>query len=483
MPLRPRASPIATASSEVQRARTRYIALADIEPESDGFYLDKTFAWETKYDYRITSVTLVHSQGVNMAVEGDDSKPVETFTRDIYPPAEPTGLQAVFSSVGQKPFIDLTWAPNMESDLAGYNVFRRVGGGEPVKLNQQLVPVPSFRDESVRAGQDLRLLCLGGGLARQRKPALSRNHRSCSRQAIMEPPMRFCRYQFDNAVRYGLIESTVSRSGFHSRHSDELPAGASDFERGAPVEIPLTSVRLLAPVIPSKIVCIGRNYREHAKELNHPIPTEPLIFLKPPSAVLAPGGTIFRPTSLSQRVDHEGELGVVIGKRCHGLREGDDVRDYILGYTCVNDVTARDLQNKDGQWSRAKGFDTFCPIGPVVVSGLDPWKGVRVQTRVNGQIRQDGTTADFLFPARRYYALYLAGDDARTRRRYRHRNSCRGQSVTGRRYSRSHRRGRRNASQTRSLMPVVGALRAATALRSARNSNIPIRAMLCTTSS
>ena len=145
-------------------------------------------------------------------------------------------------------------------------------------------------------------------------------------------------------------------------------------------------------------MCIGRNYREHAKELNHAIPTEPLIFLKPPSAVLAPGGSILRPVSLSQRVDHEGELGVVIGKRCRGLREGDEVREFILGYTCVNDVTARDLQNKDGQWSRAKGFDTFCPIGPVVVDGLDPWGGVRVQTRVNGELRQDGTTADFIFP-------------------------------------------------------------------------------------
>jgi 2-keto-4-pentenoate hydratase/2-oxohepta-3-ene-1,7-dioic acid hydratase in catechol pathway len=150
-------------------------------------------------------------------------------------------------------------------------------------------------------------------------------------------------------------------------------------------------------VSPSKIVCIGRNYREHAKELNHAIPTEPLIFLKPPSAVLAPGGTIERPTSLSQRVDHEGELGVVIGKRCRNLKARDDVREFILGYTCVNDVTARDLQNKDGQWSRAKGFDTFCPIGPVVVSGLNPWEGVGVQTRVNGELRQDGTTADFIF--------------------------------------------------------------------------------------
>ena len=133
-----------------------FIALADVEPEADGFYLDKTFAWETKYDYRITSVTLVHSQSVDMAVEGDDSKAVTTFTRDIYPPAEPTGLQAVFSSVGQKPFVDLTWAPNMESDLAGYNVFRQVNGGATLILNKQLVPVPSFRDESVVPGKTYR---------------------------------------------------------------------------------------------------------------------------------------------------------------------------------------------------------------------------------------------------------------------------------------------------------------------------------------
>jgi len=130
-----------------------YIALADIEPASEGFYLDKTFGWETKYDYRITSVTLVHSQTINMSVEGDDSKATEIFTRDIYPPAEPTGLQAVFSSVGQMPFVDLTWAPNMESDLAGYNVFRRLAGGAAVKLNKLLVAVPSFRDDNVVPGK------------------------------------------------------------------------------------------------------------------------------------------------------------------------------------------------------------------------------------------------------------------------------------------------------------------------------------------
>lgn len=133
-----------------------YIGIADVEPVPGGSYLDKTFSWETKYDYRITSVTFVHSQGVNMVVEGADSKPVTTFTRDVYPPSEPTGLQAVFSSVGQKPFVDLTWAPNFEGDLAGYNIFRSVGNAAPEKLNHQLVTVPSFRDESVVPGESYR---------------------------------------------------------------------------------------------------------------------------------------------------------------------------------------------------------------------------------------------------------------------------------------------------------------------------------------
>lgn len=161
--------------------------------------------------------------------------------------------------------------------------------------------------------------------------------------------------------------------------------------------IPLEEAILLAPVRPSKIVCVGRNYREHAAELGHDIPKEPLLFLKAPSALLAPGGVVKRP-KLSQRVDYEGELGVVIGKKCHQPSGDKDLRAYILGYTCVNDVTARDLQNKDGQWSRAKGFDTFCPVGPLVVDGLDPWAGVGVETRVNGEVRQHGNTRDFIFP-------------------------------------------------------------------------------------
>ncbi|MGB8768987.1 MAG: hypothetical protein WCC92_05195 [Candidatus Korobacteraceae bacterium] len=130
-----------------------YTVLNDVEPAAMGSYLDKTFGWETKYEYRITTVTQVASHDIKTTVEGADSKPVEVFTRDIYPPAQPVGLQAVFSSVGQKPFIDLTWAPNLESDLAGYNVFRRVDNGQFEKLNQQLVTTSSFRDENVEPGK------------------------------------------------------------------------------------------------------------------------------------------------------------------------------------------------------------------------------------------------------------------------------------------------------------------------------------------
>jgi 2-keto-4-pentenoate hydratase/2-oxohepta-3-ene-1,7-dioic acid hydratase in catechol pathway len=209
--------------------------------------------------------------------------------------------------------------------------------------------------------------------------------------------MSYCRFQYQNAIRYGLVERVRGVETI-IRTLAKAPRSWPELEGAEPSDLPLGETRLLAPVEPSKVVCIGRNYREHAIELKHPIPNEPLIFLKPPSSILATGDTIRRPRTLSQRVDHEGELGVVIGKRCYRLREGDNVRPYVLGYTCVNDVTARDLQEKDGQWTRAKGFDTFCPVGPVVVANLDPWTGVGVQTRVNGQLRQNGTTADFLFP-------------------------------------------------------------------------------------
>jgi 2-keto-4-pentenoate hydratase/2-oxohepta-3-ene-1,7-dioic acid hydratase in catechol pathway len=159
---------------------------------------------------------------------------------------------------------------------------------------------------------------------------------------------------------------------------------------------PAADVRLLAPVDPGKIVCVGRNYAAHAAELGNEVPKEPLIFLKPPSAVIGPGETIVL-TPQSQRVEHEGELALIVGRRCSHLRDSDDALSYLLGYSCLNDVTARDLQKSDVQFTRAKGFDTFCPVGPHIETQLDP-TGVLVETRVNGALRQSGSTSLMAYP-------------------------------------------------------------------------------------
>lgn len=147
-------------------------------------------------------------------------------------------------------------------------------------------------------------------------------------------------------------------------------------------------------LVPSKIIGIGVNYRAHAVEMGKGLPEEPLMFMKPPSALLADGGAIERPMAYDQ-VHFEGELGVVIGQRCSRVPVAQAL-DVILGFTCVNDVSVRELQKKDGQWTRAKGFDTFCPVGPVIVAGLDP-RDLRIQTRVNGVTRQDSSTSDLIF--------------------------------------------------------------------------------------
>jgi 2-keto-4-pentenoate hydratase/2-oxohepta-3-ene-1,7-dioic acid hydratase in catechol pathway len=147
-------------------------------------------------------------------------------------------------------------------------------------------------------------------------------------------------------------------------------------------------------LIPSKIIGIGQNYRAHAIEMGKGLPDEPLMFMKPRSALLPEGWAIERPAGF-ERVDYEGELGVVIGQRTRSISK-ERALDVVLGYTCVNDVTVRDLQKKDGQWTRAKGFDTFCPLGPRIVAGLDP-RALKIQTRVNGVVKQDSTTADLIF--------------------------------------------------------------------------------------
>jgi 2-keto-4-pentenoate hydratase/2-oxohepta-3-ene-1,7-dioic acid hydratase in catechol pathway len=211
--------------------------------------------------------------------------------------------------------------------------------------------------------------------------------------------MKYCRFQLNGQAQYGLVECIAGRDSIVRilLTAPEEANGEMESLRTRRIEpIPLEEAALLPPVRPSKIVCIGRNYREHAAELGHEVPKEPLIFLKATSALLSPGGTVRRPR-ISKRVEHEGELGVVIGKTCYQPAADADIRQYILGYTCVNDVTARDLQNRDGQWTRAKGFDTFCPVGPVVTDEIDPWAGVTVATRVNGDARQDGNTRDLIF--------------------------------------------------------------------------------------
>lgn len=178
-----------------------------------------------------------------------------------------------------------------------------------------------------------------------------------------------------------------------------LPADFN-FELGAVPEtatsFPLANVKLLAPVVPSKVVCVGRNYKEHAAELGNKMPEEPLLFLKAPSALIASGDKIELPKA-SQQVEHEGELGVVIGRVARNLSENDDPLDYVYGYTCINDVTARDLQRKDVQFTRGKSFDTFCPVGPWIETNLDP-TNASVTTRLNDEIKQQGNTADMAFP-------------------------------------------------------------------------------------
>ncbi len=211
--------------------------------------------------------------------------------------------------------------------------------------------------------------------------------------------MKYCRFELNNSAQYGLVESS-NGTDYITRVLMKAPEGAEDVEDLPSKPITRTAMseaKLLYPVAPSKIICVGRNYREHAAEFGNEVPKEPLIFLKALSALLSPGGTILRP-KLSQRTDFEGELGAVIGRRCHKLRPDEDVHSYILGYTIVNDFTARDLQKQDGQWSRAKGFDTFCPVGPLVSTEVDPWAGVELETRVNGQTRQRGNTTNFIFP-------------------------------------------------------------------------------------
>ena len=197
-------------------------------------------------------------------------------------------------------------------------------------------------------------------------------------------------------MRYGVLRTSLgprfARFEGGAAHVLELAPWLG--ERPTGESAALAEDALLCPVAPSKIVCIGRNYAAHAKELGNDVPTEPLLFLKPPSALLAPGGVVRLPPE-STRVEHEAELAVVIGKRARSGAK-DAARSYVFGYTAACDVTARDLQKKDVQFTRAKGFDTFCPVGPWIETGLDP-AALAVRCTVNGEMRQDGSTANMIF--------------------------------------------------------------------------------------
>jgi 2-keto-4-pentenoate hydratase/2-oxohepta-3-ene-1,7-dioic acid hydratase in catechol pathway len=204
--------------------------------------------------------------------------------------------------------------------------------------------------------------------------------------------MKYCRFLFEGQTLYGKVEDRDGELWVVDASSGLVGGALSGF---APM--PLSKAELLPPVAPSKIICVGRNYREHVRELGNEIPAEPLLFFKPPSSLLAPGGVVRLP-KFAERVDFEGELVLVVGKRAHKLPPGANWRETISGCTLANDVSARDLQKKDGQWARAKGCDTFCPIGPIVSDELDLDADVTLETRVNGELRQHGSTTDFIFP-------------------------------------------------------------------------------------
>ncbi len=198
--------------------------------------------------------------------------------------------------------------------------------------------------------------------------------------------MRFVRFAIGSTIGYGVVEDDGSIRAISS--TPFLPWEFTD-ER-----FETEQVRVLSPVLPSKVVAVGLNYRSHAEEMGNPLPEEPMIFIKPSTSVIGPGETIYLPPQ-SQRVDHEAELAVVMGKAARNVTDVA-ASDAILGFTCANDVTARDLQAKDVQFTRAKGFDSFCPLGPQVVTDLDPMS-LEMECRVNGEVRQKIGTSDLVF--------------------------------------------------------------------------------------
>jgi 2-keto-4-pentenoate hydratase/2-oxohepta-3-ene-1,7-dioic acid hydratase in catechol pathway len=199
--------------------------------------------------------------------------------------------------------------------------------------------------------------------------------------------VRLVRFRHGERIATGFVSDQEVRVIRGTFFEDPVPTGE---------DVPLADVRLLAPVIPSKVVAVARNYPEHAAELGNPLPESPMVFFKPATSVIGPGDPIPIPDG-TERVDHEAELAVVIGRLCRRVTEADAAR-FVLGYTCANDITARDWQKADGQWARAKGSDGFCPLGPWVETEVDP-SDLAVTASVNGEDRQAGRTSDMVFSA------------------------------------------------------------------------------------
>ena len=383
-----------------------------------------------------------------LAVLGAASPPTCIVPVDNFAPQAPTGLVAVAGDG----VISLVWNAGSERDIAGYRVLRRTSAGATLEpLTEEPVEVTSYRDEDVTPGERYVYAVQGRGrcrpaqrqpridggqragtlAARGEAPALHRDRRGArgsrrdeeANRAICDrgaTPSRGMQRRSNAAgFHHGLLLGLARRRRpgehhvmnriyrlehegrvFHAVRTDQESGWRpvegdlfGDYVTGAPQPFP--GARILAPVTPSKVVAVGLNYRDHAKEMNKALPEEPLIFLKPSTAVVGPDETIVLP-SVSERVDHEAELGIVIGTRAHAV-PASQAADHVLGLTCVNDVTARDLQRRDVQYTRGKGFDTFAPVGPCIAVGLDP-QALDVESFVNGERRQGSNTRELIFP-------------------------------------------------------------------------------------
>jgi 2-keto-4-pentenoate hydratase/2-oxohepta-3-ene-1,7-dioic acid hydratase in catechol pathway len=206
--------------------------------------------------------------------------------------------------------------------------------------------------------------------------------------------MKIIRFRKDRTAAYGILQGETVCSVGGSIFSNFTVDENTCYDAGA--------VTALPPVSPSKVIAVGLNYRDHAEEVGAPIPDEPILFMKPSTAVIGPGEPIIHPASCT-RMDYEAEIALVVKHEAYRVTESD-AKSFILGYTCLNDVTARDLQSKDGQWTRAKSFNTFCPIGPVIETALDP-QGVNIYARLNGETKQSSNTRNFIFPIFRLFSF------------------------------------------------------------------------------